>query len=187
VTYGLAFPRRPAPRAAGTGRRRLLLVGALLGTAAALALPAGLGRAEAAGLAGVFLVCLVGNATILFPVPAAAAAVAGGAVLDPLAVALSAATGAALGELSGYLAGRGGACTVCRHALYPRVERWMRRYGTLTLLILAAVPNPVFDAAGLAAGAARFPLWRFLAATWAGKLAKFACFAALGAGVLGAS
>ena len=38
--------------------------------------------------------------------------------------------------------------------LYIRTEAWMRRRGWLVLFLLSVLPNPVFDLAGIAAGAA---------------------------------
>jgi membrane protein YqaA with SNARE-associated domain len=41
------------------------------------------------------------------------------------------------------------------------------------LFLLAAIPNPLFDVAGVAAGALRYPVWGFLVAVLVGKLVKF--------------
>jgi membrane protein YqaA with SNARE-associated domain len=40
----------------------------------------------------------------------------------------------------------------------------MSHYGFATLLVLSAVPNPVFEFAGITAGAVRMNFWRFLLA-----------------------
>ncbi len=53
----------------------------------------------------------------------------------------------------------------------------MCRRGWLLLFLLAFIPNPVFDLAGVTAGALRYPLERFLAAVLAGKILKFVGFA----------
>jgi uncharacterized membrane protein YdjX (TVP38/TMEM64 family) len=45
----------------------------------------------------------------------------------------------------------------------------MKRHGSLTLLILAIIPNPFFDIAGVVAGALGFTWWRFLLVSWLGK------------------
>lgn len=57
----------------------------------------------------------------------------------------------------------------------------MRRNGTVTILVLSAFPNPIFDLAGIAAGALRFPLVRFLLSCWVGKTIKTITFAFVGA------
>ena len=49
----------------------------------------------------------------------------------------------------------------------------MGHHGGLVLFILSVVPNPFFDAAGIAAGALRYPVWRFLGLVWMGKTLKY--------------
>ena len=39
------------------------------------------------------------------------------------------------------------------------------------------MPNPLFDVAGIAAGALRYPLWQFLLVVGSGKMVKFFVFA----------
>jgi membrane protein YqaA with SNARE-associated domain len=57
----------------------------------------------------------------------------------------------------------------------------MRRYGALTICVLATIPNPFFDLAGITAGILRFPVAWFLLCCWAGKTVKFLLIAFLGA------
>ena len=44
----------------------------------------------------------------------------------------------------------------------------------ITIIIFAATPNPFFDIAGFAAGSMRYPINRFAAACWLGKMVKYA-------------
>lgn len=136
------------------------------------------------GYGGVFLLSLIGNASLVLPLPTFMAAFAGGGLLDPLAVGVIAAAGATIGELTGYLAGSSGRATIENRETYRRVHVWMRRRGLLTLFVLAAIPNPLFDIAGMTAGVLRFPVPSFLLATWAGKTVKFLVIAFLGAGAV---
>ena len=124
---------------------------------------------QALGYAGAFLIMLVGNATVVFPVPGLVFVVAMGSTLNPWLVGLCAGPGAALGEMTGYLAGYGGATPLEQTALYRRFDRWMDRFGPLVVFILAVIPNPVFDMAGLLAGASHMPWWQFLLAALLGK------------------
>jgi len=135
------------------------------------------------GYAGLFVVSLVGNATVLLPVPSLAATFVAGRVFDPLLAGIVSGAGMALGELSGYLAGYGGMAMVEKGntETLKRLESWMRHNGFLTIFALAAIPNPVFDLAGIAAGVLRFPFWRFLLACFLGKTAKGVAFALVGA------
>jgi membrane protein YqaA with SNARE-associated domain len=97
-------------------------------------------------------------------------------------VGVIAAAGAAIGELTGYLAGVAGQAVIENRQMHERLERLMRRYGLLAIFVLAAIPNPFFDVAGIIAGALRFPVQHFLLSAWAGKTVKFLAIAYLGAG-----
>jgi uncharacterized membrane protein YdjX (TVP38/TMEM64 family) len=132
------------------------------------------------GYLGVFLVSVLGNATVVLPVPSLAVVFAGGGVLNPLLVGLVAGVGEPIGELTGYLAGYGGTAIVQDRARYAQVRSWMERRGLLTLFVLSAIPNPLFDIAGIAAGMLRVPVARFLIACWLGKTVKTIAIAYLG-------
>lgn len=142
-------------------------------------------RLEAFGYPGIFLLSLLSNATLILPVPGVLFTSAMGAVFNPLWVALAAGTGATLGELSGYLAGFSGQGVIENKGWYERVTSWMKKYGGITILVLAFVPNPLFDIAGMVAGALRMKLWRYLLFSWIGKIGKMLLFAYGGATILG--
>ena len=129
------------------------------------------------GYAGLGLTVLVASGGLVLPVPSLATACAAGVLLNPPYVALVAGTAGALGELTGYFLGYSGRGVLSQNRLYIRTEGWMRRRGWLVLFLLALVPNPLFDVAGIAAGALRYPVWRFLIVVWIGKLGKFLTFA----------
>ncbi len=132
------------------------------------------------GYPGIFLIALLANATVFLPAPGIAVVFAMGGVFHPLGVALAAGAGGALGELSGYLAGFGGGVVVENTAAYARVQPWVRRWGGWAVLLLAALPNPFFDLAGIAAGVSRMPVWKFLLFCWVGQTVKMAAFAYAG-------
>ena len=83
--------------------------------------------------------------------------------LNLVGIGLLAGSAQALGELSGYIAGLTGQGLLQRSRYYPRMERWMRRHGTLILFCMAVIPNPVFDIAGMAAGSTGYSVRKFLA------------------------
>ena len=176
----------PIPKAwSGRGREWIGRVVALLFvvaiTVTIVRLADQIQRFQAYGYPGVFVISLLGNATVILPAPSLAVVFAMGHVLHPLLVGLCAGPGEALGELTGYLAGYSGRAVIENQAMYERLEHWMRRYGGWTVFALSVIPNPVFDLAGIAAGALRYPLWRFLLFCWIGKTIKTTAFAYAGA------
>ena len=136
------------------------------------------------GYPGIFIFSFLSYATVLLPAPGIAIVFTMGAVFNPLGVALAAAAGATLGELSGYLAGFSGQMVIERVDIYHRLTAWMKRNGPLTIFLLSAVPNPVFDIAGLSAGALKMPLTRFLLWCWAGENVKMILIAFIGSSSL---
>jgi len=137
-------------------------------------------RLQRYGYPGIFLLSILANATVIVPAPGVALTFAFGAVLNPWGVALAAGAGAALGELTGYLAGFSGQAILREGELYQRVQDWTNRRGGWAILALAAIPNPIFDFAGAAAGALGMPIPKFLLWVWAGKTIKMLVFSLAG-------
>lgn len=137
------------------------------------------------GYLGAFLTMLIGNATVILPVPGLIMVFALGHTLNPLLVGLAAGPGAALGELIGYFAGFSGSGMIKNTEFYQRVERWVRRYGPPAIAVLAAIPNPAFDVAGLVSGALGIKWWQFLLAAWIGKTVQAIAIAYAGAASIG--
>jgi membrane protein YqaA with SNARE-associated domain len=124
------------------------------------------------GLAVLFVVALVSNATLILPVPGLALTALAATVANPLAVGIVAGLGQGLGEMTGYLAGYSGQELIENIPRYERMVKWMQQYGALTIFVLAIIPNPLFDLAGIVAGALRMPWWLFLLTTLTGKILK---------------
>lgn len=133
------------------------------------------------GYPGIFLLSFMAYATVLLPAPGVAVVIAMGAILHPLGVGIAAGAGAALGEITGYLAGFSGQAVIERVDIYDRLTKWMARNGSLTVFILSVLPNPFFDLAGAAAGALRMPMSKFLFWCWIGETMKMIIFAYSGA------
>ena len=139
---------------------------------------------KAFGYPGIFLFSILANATIIIPVPGVVFTSAMGAVYNPLWVSIAAGAGAALGELTGYLAGFSGQAVVEDSHRYERVVHWMEKYGDITILVLAFIPNPLFDLAGIVAGILKMPVWKFLTFCVIGKILKMMMFAYAGSWVM---
>ena len=140
-------------------------------------------RLEEYGYLGIFLISIAANATIIIPLPGVAFTTAMGAIFNPVGVAVAAGLGASLGELTGYMAGFSGQGVIERVRLYERLTDWMRahqRLAYLAIFVLAFIPNPLFDLAGMASGALKLPLWKFLIACALGKILKMGLFAYAG-------
>lgn len=158
-----------------------------------LALQSPAGQAAIAQLAslaapGAFLLMLAANATVVVPIPWPA-------VLLPLAqqsptvwpIVLAAALGSVVGESVAYGVGRSGQAVIADSPM----SRWVRRQlahpwrAFFALVVLAAPPNPLFDVAGLAAGATGVPFWLFFGAVLLARIARFAVLLTVGIRLLG--
>ena len=125
------------------------------------------------GYPGVFFLSLLASGGMVFPIPSLAATCgAAGLDLNLIIVGVLAGLGETLGELVGYSIGFGGQSVVQRRRIYKRARTWMIRWGIGVLLILSIIPNPIFDFVGIAAGALRYPMKRFLITVWVGKTLK---------------
>jgi membrane protein DedA with SNARE-associated domain len=132
------------------------------------------------GYLGVFLIGVLGNATVIVPVPGLVVTFAAGTFLNPYLVGLAAGLGEPLGELTGYLAGYGGSAVIEDRKRYEQLKGWMQRNGFLTIFVLSAIPNPLFDLAGITAGMLHMPVYKFMLACWLGKTLKAIVVALLG-------
>jgi membrane protein DedA with SNARE-associated domain len=61
----------------------------------------------------------------------------------------------------------------------------MEKYGDITILVLAFIPNPLFDLAGMVAGILKMPVGKFLLYCVIGKILKMMMFAYAGNWVIG--
>jgi uncharacterized membrane protein YdjX (TVP38/TMEM64 family) len=137
------------------------------------------------GYVGLFLLNLAASATLFLPMPGLALAfVAGGSSLSPLLVGLAVGSGSALGELTGYLVGASGRAVIEDKPRYQQIQGWMKQYGLWVIFVLSLIPSPLFDIAGMIAGAMRIPVWKFLLACGAGKVIKSTLIAYAGAGTM---
>ncbi len=145
---------------------------------------------ETFGYPGIFLANFLGTATVFVPVPGLTAAgqaliVAGSQTLFTPGGVVAGAAGMPLAETTAYRAGAVGR-GVAEERQMPvggrlgerlrRAAGWvdwlMARYGFATLLVLSAVPNPLFEFAGITAGAVRMHFGRFLLAVGIGKTTR---------------
>jgi len=154
------------------------------------------------GYAGIFLANFFGTATGFVPVPGLTAAgqgliVAESRSLNPVGVVAAGSLGMTLAESTAYLTGVvvrgaaeersmpvGGRIGRFMHRAAGRVDWLMARYGFATLLVLAGIPNPFFEFAGITAGAVRMNFWRFLIAVAIGKTIRVILLVIIGQALL---
>lgn len=137
---------------------------------------------SALGYPGIFLLMVI-SGSAYFPVPGPPAVVVAGAIWNPILVGIAAGLGNSTGEMTSYLLGRTAADALqpyrkARFVAY--LERWLSRYGFLTILVLAAVPNPTFHALTLLAGTVGYPARRYWLACALGNIIKYSAMAGLG-------
>jgi len=124
------------------------------------------------GYGGVFIITLLGAATLFIPGPTMVATFIVGSQLNPVIVALVAGLGSAIGETTGYAAGYASLALLAPQerddTWYQRIFRWMSSQPFLTIFLLDAIPNFVGDIAGLIAGRNKYPYLRFLLASFLG-------------------
>jgi len=141
---------------------------------------------ESYGYAGAFVISLLSSATLFFPAPGWALVIAMGRYLDPFALGIAAGVGSAIGELTGYVAGDGARDILDRRFKEGKAfHDLVARYGAWGIFALALIPNPLFDIAGIAAGALKIKWWKYLIACAAGRIMRYFMLALLGQWSLG--
>ena len=139
---------------------------------------------KSSGYVGVFVMAIIGSASPVWPLPGSwAIFIAAGLGLNPIILGLIGGIGEAIGELTGYTFGFGGQVALQRLKRYAQVEKWMKRWGGLTIFVVSAIPNVFIKLATIAAGSLRYPLWRFFVFCWSGKTIKSLAFAFAGYGL----
>jgi membrane protein YqaA with SNARE-associated domain len=138
------------------------------------------------GYLGAFVISLLGSATILVPVPGWAVVGALSKTLDPLLLGVLAGAGSAIGELTAYLFGNGFAQIVLekRKKDFEKYGQMIRENDFWAIFVLSFLPNPLFDVAGLAAGAAKVHWARFLLFCALGRVLRFILFGYAGSLIL---
>ena len=139
---------------------------------------------KAYGYGGIFLITLLGAATLFIPGPTMVATFVVGSMLNPLLVSLVAGLGSAFGESTGYASGYASRAIITpqerNSTWYQRIFQWMGTHPFLTIFLLDAVPNLVGDIAGLIAGRIKYSYLKFLLASFLGKTIRFSISAFLG-------
>lgn len=162
--------------------RSSLLILALIFSATIIYFRHSLVQFSQLGIIGIFVISFLGSATVLLPVPSLLATFATGNIYHPFIVGFVAATGAALGEFTGFLAGIGSRALIGKNKLiFTKYKNYIAKYGSLAIFVMAVLPNPFFDIVGITAGIMGVKSIKFFLAVLAGQIVKFTVTAFLGA------
>jgi len=134
------------------------------------------------GYLGMFVVSLVGNATILFPIPAVVLTFTMAPFLNPWILGAVAGLGAAIGELTGYALGRGGSKILDKKnkEWLKKAKKWEHKHGMFIVIFLFALTPLPDDIVGILAGLVKYDLKHFFIATLLGKLLLYIAVALAG-------
>ncbi|MCS7117292.1 MAG: VTT domain-containing protein [Thaumarchaeota archaeon] len=137
--------------------------------------------AESYGYLGVFGISLLGSLIPFLPLPYLFVVVILSRTLDPLTLGLVSGIGGAVGKLTSYALGRLGNKLLGteRKRKMESLREFIGRYGDLAVFLFALTPLPD-DVYYIPAGLIRMPLWRFMLANAAGKVALATFVAYLG-------
>ena len=122
------------------------------------------------GYVAAFVVTGLSSATVVMPSPGFAAVLLMAKDLNWLLLGISGGIGGTLGEMTAYYIGTHGTETLEGHKSYEWFQRGMERLGGPIILVSALVPLIPVDAAGLIAGAVRYPVIKFLVYLAIGKV-----------------
>ena len=98
------------------------------------------------GYLGIFVISLIGSASILIPIPYTVIifTISAFRILDPMLIALSSGLGSAVGEFSGYILGYYGQAILSdkQKRKMEFILKVFNRYGAITVFIFALTPLP---------------------------------------------
>ena len=125
---------------------------------------------HAAGYLGIFVLSMVASSMLFLPSGRVPILIGGALILNPLAVAIVASVGGAIGESAGYILGRCSNRVIKGEKTPAWLSRITERHMGLAILLGNAIPNPLVDAISIVAGRVRYSPTRFLAYAIIGKV-----------------
>ncbi len=133
-------------------------------------------RMSAIGYIGLFISTLLTNASVLLPASGIAFTVSAAMVLEPWICVLIGGLGTALGELVSYFCGRSGMKFAENSPLSLKLQHYLSKYGVITVFIFALLPLPLFDIVGIACGASKISMIKYMIACFLGKTIKLSIY-----------
>lgn len=129
------------------------------------------------GYLGLFLLCFLANSTVFLPSPSLMIVASCALILNPLLVAVVGSLGSSLGEFMGYFFGVASKNVSLRmQNMFELLKKHVNKPIVL-VFILALLPLPLFDVAGVYAGGTKVNGIKFFAACYLGKFIKMLFYA----------
>lgn len=122
------------------------------------------------GYIAVFLGCFISNVTVLLPAPGLLIVMQYSLLLNQFGVAILGAIGSSLGEINGYIVGK----IAGKYIEFDKlvILSKFNRFPYAAIFLLAVLPLPLFDIAGILAGSKRIDIKKFWLVCFIGKLIK---------------
>lgn len=135
------------------------------------------------GLLGIFIINILGSATVFLPAPGIATVVAGGFLYNPLFVAIVSGVGSAIGDMVGYLLGHSGKeIFLKKNSFWYKIfKQTFHKFGAAFIVLFSLIPNPIFDAVGIFAGVFSYNPVKFFMYVLIGRFLRNLLLAYLGA------
>jgi len=137
------------------------------------------------GLLGIFIINVLGSATLFLPAPAIATVVAGGFLYNPLFVAIVAGVGSALGDMVSFALGHSGKeIFIKKNSFWYKIlKETFHKFGAGFIIIFSLIPNPIFDAVGIFAGLFSYSPVKFFVYVLIGRFFRNLLLAYLGSAI----
>jgi len=126
------------------------------------------------GYLGLFIISIIGTATILFPFPIDVIIFASGGFLNPILSGIIAGIGSAIGELTSYYTGRAGRKVISMRKekkIFLKTKKLFNKYSFWIIPIFAFTPLPM-DIIGLVCGGLNYNVKKFFIGSLIGKIPR---------------
>lgn len=161
------------------GFKKTMFVFTIIFSAAIMLLPffykVELKQFQSLGLIGIGIINFFGSATVFFPSPAIVSVVVGGTLYNPLLVALFSSAGSSIGEAVGFAFGYSSKRVINHNnekTFYKLFKFMFHKHASWLIITLSFIPNPIFDAVGIFAGVAQYPIKKFLLYVFIGRFVR---------------
>ena len=96
------------------------------------------------GYIGIFIISILGNISIVIPVPFVLVIYAFGSILNPILLGLAGGLGSTIGEFTSYLVGRGGRVILNekQRTRLDRIEKLVEKHGLLLIFLFGLYASP---------------------------------------------